>query len=215
MVVKIDKDELILANAFLTENFDRIIDWAIGDIKRCCRYNPDGTCGEGGALVGAFILWCCAIEYFGGLYTGNAENGGAKIRISGFVNQYMKRYDSQKIYDLRWSLLHYYSPHHFVLMHENNLEYNKDKHLSQINQRIILHLGWSIKDLEEAINQYDKDLKNSPELKITAWRYYKKQLPIMPIKIDELFPPSLNSSDSLTTIQSVTASGTTTIDKYF
>lgn len=198
-------NDLFFADAFLKEHFDRIVDWAVGDIKRCCRMNKDGTCNDGGALVGAFILWCCAIEYFGGLYTGNAENGGTKERYKGFMSKYMNRYDHEKVYDLRWSLLHYYSPHHFALMHENNLEASRNIHLTQTKQGIILHLGWSINDLENAVNQYKADLNITPELKIKAWRYYKKQLPIMPIKVETLTPTSLNSSASLT---SISASGT-------
>ncbi len=54
--MNINKDDLLLANAFINTHFDRIVDWAIGDIKRCCRMNNDGTCGNNGALVGAFVL---------------------------------------------------------------------------------------------------------------------------------------------------------------
>ena len=54
--MNIKKGELLLAKAYIDEHFDRIIDWAIGDIRRCCRMNPDGTCDDNGALVGAFIL---------------------------------------------------------------------------------------------------------------------------------------------------------------
>lgn len=201
-------NELKFAKAFLEEHFDRIVDWAVGDIKRCCRMNPDGTCDDNGALVGAFILWCCAIEYFGGLYTGNADNGGTKERYEGFITKYMNRYDFQKVYDLRWSLLHYYSPHHFALMHENSLEANRDIHLTPSNKGIILHLGWSVKDLEDAVNTYKEDLKTDDNLKIKAWSYYKKQYPIMPIKVEQLQPTIYNSLASGTAIQSISASGT-------
>jgi len=67
--MKIDKDELVLASAFISTHFERIIDWAVGDIKKCCRMKEDGICEENGALIGAFMLWCCAIDYFGGLFT--------------------------------------------------------------------------------------------------------------------------------------------------
>jgi len=210
-----DKGELFFANAYLKKHFDRIVDWAVGDIKRCSRINPDGTCDNNGALVGAFILWCCAIEYFGGLYTGNADNGGTLKRYREFINKYMPHYDYQKIYDLRWSLLHYYSPHHFALVHENNLEFNKDKHLMKTNRGIYLHLGWSIKDLELAINNYKKDLESSSELKIKAWRYYKKQLPIMPVEIGELKPISNSLIVTGTSIQPISASGTVAESNWF
>lgn len=216
-IKKINKDELLFADAFLKQHFDRIVDWAVGDIKKCCRMNPDGTCDDNGALVGAFILWCCAIDYFGGLFTGNPSNGGTKERIEKFISTYMKRYNHNKVYDLRWSLLHYYSPHHFVLYHENNLETNRDKHLTQSNRRIMLHLGWAVKDLDEAISQYKKDLKDDDTLKMKAWNYYKKQYPIMPIKVEEIIETksfsSLATGTSISSLQSINASGT--IDQSF
>ena len=112
--MKIKKGELFFAKAYINEHFDRIIEWAVGDIRRCCRMNPDGTCGDKGALVGAFILWTCAIDYFGGLYTGFTSQGATKARFREFIGKYMSRYNAEKIEDLRWSLQHYYSPHHFV-----------------------------------------------------------------------------------------------------
>lgn len=212
---QINKDELLFANAFLKQEFDRIVDWAVGDIKKCCRMNPDGTCDNNGALVGAFILWCCAIEYFGGLLTGNPNDGGTKERIKGFISTYMKRYDPDKVYELRWSLLHYYSPHNYLLYHENSLEDNKEKHLSKIQDRIWLHLGWSVKDLEDAVIQYKKDLNSSDSLKIKAWKYYKKRYPIMPLKMEDLKPSYFNSLVTGTTIQSISASGTIGEDYWF
>lgn len=184
--IQIDKEELKLANAFLNQNFERIINWSIGDIKKSCRLNDDGTCDDNGALVGAFILWCCALDYFGGLFTGNPSNGGTKERIRVFIFTYMKQYDYEKIYDLRWSLLHYYSPHHFVLYHENNLEKNRRIHLTTSNRGIMLHLGCAIIDLENAVNQYKTDLEINDLLKMKAWKYYKKQYPIIPLEVREI-----------------------------
>jgi len=205
----INKDELAFADAFLKQHFDRIVDWAVGDIKRCCRMNADGTCEDNGALVGAFILWCCAVDYFGGLYTGNFSNRGTKQRISEFIKTYMKKYDCDKVYDLRWSLLHYYSPHHFVLYHENNLKDNKDKHLTTSNRGIMLHLGWAVKDLDEAVNHYKQDLEKDNTLKLKAWKYYKKQYPIMPIKVEEIYQTkTFGSLATGTSIQPISASET-------
>lgn len=209
--MKIDKNELILAKAFLDENIDRLIDWSIGDIRRCCRMKKDGTCKDKGALVGAFILWCCAIDYFGGLYSNNSS-GKTIDRYKAIVTKYLKKYDYKKLYDLRWSLLHYYSPHHYVLYHENNIENNKNIHLTKRKEGIMLHLGTSIKDLELAISQYKNDLKKHDELKIKAWRYYRKQYPIMPIKVENVIKPQTFSSlatGSAISLQSISASGTT------
>lgn len=207
--MNINKNELLFAKAFIDQHFERIIEWAVGDIRRCCKMNPDGTCDDNGALVGAFILWTCAIDYFGGLYSGYTSQGATKARFREFIKKYMSRYDFEKIEDLRWSLQHYYSPHHFVLYHENSLEANKDLHLTQTTKGIMLHLGWAVKDLEDAVQRYYEDLKNDDTSKLKLWKYYKEQLPIMPLKVEDILPATtFNSLVTGTAIQSVTASGT-------
>jgi len=207
--MKIKKGELIFAKAYINEHFDRIVEWAIGDIRRCCRMNQDGTCDDKGALVGAFILWTCAIDYFGGLYTGQTSSGATKARFKGFIEKYLSRYNAESIEELRWSLQHYYSPHNFVLYHENNLEQNKYLHLKQTSKGILLHLGWAIKDLEDGVNQFCNDLRLSDNLKIKLWRYYKEQLPIAPVQVETLVTPKTFSSLATgTAIQSISASGT-------
>jgi len=212
----IKKGEIQFARAYIKEHFDRIIDWSIGDIRRCCRMNEDGTCEDGGALVGAFILWCCAIEYFGGLYTGLTEPSNTKARFKVFIEKYMDRYDATKVEDLRWSLSHYYSPHHFVLYHKGNLENNTSLHLTSNQGGIMLHLGWAIKDLEDAVGRYYGDLKKDDELKVKVWRFYKKQLPIMPVKVEKLISPTLFASLATgTAMQELTASGTVSQNDWF
>lgn len=213
--MNIKKGELLFAEAYIDEHFERIIDWAIGDIRRCCRMNSDGTCDDKGALVGAFILWTCAIDYFGGLYTGRTSPGDTKARFKGFIEKYMSRYDAEKVEDLRWSLQHYYSPHHFVLYHENNLEKNKTFHLTTTPKGIMLHLGWAVKDLEDAVNKYYEDLKSNNILKVKVWRYYQEQLPIMPVKVETLIPTTLSSLATGTAVQSIDASGTVSPDDWF
>lgn len=168
--------------------------------------NEDGTCDNNGALVGAFILWTCAIDYFGGLFTGLTSQGDTKARFKGFIHKYMGRYDAEKIEDLRWSLQHYYSPHHFVLYHKNNLEINKRLYLTQTNKGILLNLGWAVKDLEEAVQKYHDDLKATDTLKVKLWRYFKAQLPIMPVKFDQIIVPKTFSE--VEEAHSITASGT-------
>jgi hypothetical protein len=208
--MKIIKGEIQLADAFIKKHFDRILDWSVGDVRRACGMNVDGTCEENRPLVGTFILWCCAIEYLGGLYTGLSDTGNTKRRFQGFIEKYMSRYESKKVEDLRWSLTHYYSPHHFVLYHEGNLENNKSVHLSKKTIGIMLHLGWAITDLESAARNYHSDLKRDDVLKVKVWRFYKKQLPIMPIDIGKL-ALSTQTNVSLATgsaIQSFKASGT-------
>lgn len=203
------KGEVFFAEAFLNQNFDRIIDWAVGDIRKCCRMKQDGTCEENGALVGAFILWCCAIEYFGGLYSGLTTPGATKARFKAFIEKYMEKYDPKKIEDLRWSLTHYYSPQHYVLYHENNFKSNEALHLSTNNRGIMLHLGWAINDLEKGVKEYHNDLKNNDQLKVKAWRFFKEQHPIMPISLDMLtVQDTINTTVMDLQLTTITASGT-------
>lgn len=215
--MKLNKDELLFAKAYIDEHFERIVDWAVGDIRKCCRMREDGTCDDNGALAGAFILWTCAIEYFGGLYTGFTSQGQTKERYKLFIEKYMNRYDSEKIEDLRWSLTHYYSPHHFILYHENSLEDNRLRHLTTSPRGIWLHLGWAVKDLEDAVSAYYKDLKADDNLKIKLWRYYKEQLPIMPVKFEEFIqlPTTQTSRASGASLQTISASGTVGPDEWF
>ncbi len=199
--------EIQQSNILIEKHFDRIRDWAIGDIKRCCNFNPDGTCSDNGALVGAFILWCCAIDYYGGLLTSNSDaGGGTKHRMAAFIGKYMPIYDADLIIDLRWSLLHYYSPNHFLLMHENEIEQARKFHLLQTERGIILHLGCSIRDLETAINQYEADLKSDNKLKLNLYHYYQSKPIIMPVK--QVRVGYLSSSASGTAIPPLSASGT-------
>lgn len=206
--MKAKKGELPFARAFIDQHLDRIIDWSIGDVRRCCNMNPDGTCRADGALVGAFMLWCCAIDYFGGLYTGIATEKGTKTRMREFINKYMSSYDWQKIYDLRWSLLHFYSPHHYLLFHEGNEGIGRMKHLKQSNGGILLHLGCSIIDLEAGVGSFKTQVLGSDNMKVKIWRYFKAQPPIMPVKFEFVQPVSFSSLATGTSIQSVTASGT-------
>ncbi len=212
--MQIKKGEIQSANAFIKGHFDRLIEWQIGDIKKCCRMREDGTCEDDGALVGAFTLWVCAIDYFGGLYTGLATQGGTESRFREFIKKYMPKYDWEKVVELRWSLTHFYSPHFFALYHENNLEQNKNLHLQLTNRGIRLHLGWAIKDLEDGVNKFYEELKNDNNMKVVVLRYYKEHLPIMPVRAEDLFPqPTFNSLPSTVAIQSVPASGTVSLEE--
>lgn len=206
--MNIQKGELQLAKPLIDEHLDRLIDWSVGDIRKCCRLNEDGSCDENGSLVGAFILWCCAIEYLGGLYTGLTEAGNTRARFKEFIQKYMPNYDARKVEDLRWSLSHYYSPHHFVLYHEGNFEKNGPIHLTQTARGIMLHLGWAIRDLEQAAAAFRSDVEASEEQQVKIWRFYKEQLPIMPVEVESLIQPSMASQATGSALQSVNASGT-------
>lgn len=177
-----DEDKLKIADAFFKEHLERIIDWSVGDIKKCCHMGSDGLIKENGSLVGAFILWCCAIEYFGGLLTGNSDKDKAQYRITDFVNRYLRRfgkYNAKKVYDLRWSLVHFYTPTGYeVLIHEPD---NKNCHLKKSNAGNVIHLASSIFDLEKAVGAYKKDFWNKPDYRIRAFDYYKVVPAIKPL----------------------------------
>lgn len=167
------KGEQIHADTFLKENFSRLTDWAVGDIKK----SSNNT-----AYIGASILWICAIEFFGGLLTGCFDRKETKRRIYTFVNNYLKKYgnyDPVKLYDLRWSLVHFYSVRHYTLDHS---EKTRKHHLKKIKNRDhLLHIGQMIDDLEKAVEDFTKDLWNKPELRIRAYRYFRKIGPLMVI----------------------------------
>lgn len=78
----------------------------------------NGEFSEKGAYVGATILWICAIDFFDGLLTGCYKQRETRRRITTFVSCYLKKYgahDPNKLYDLRWSLVHFYTVRHYTL----------------------------------------------------------------------------------------------------
>lgn len=184
-----NKDKLFIVDAFFKRNFDRLLEWSVGDIRKCCRMRKDGSCEEDGAMVGSFILWICSIEYLGGLLSGNTEMKGTSDRITRFIQKYLKGYNPEYLIELRWSLLHYYSPHYFALIHENNLNGMRRYHLQKIpgkSDQYYLHLGCSVFDLEKAVEEFKKDFWNKKDQRIIAYNFYKTHLPIMPINFTSL-----------------------------
>jgi hypothetical protein len=188
--MKIQAGELKKAETFIAINLNRLVEWSVGDIKKCCRMQEDGTCEQNGSLVGSFILWSCAIDYFGGLYTGRATLGETERRFRDFVTKYMKDYDYKKLLDLRWALLHFYSSRHYSFHQSNDLLVCQTVHLTESSDGILLDLYCSIRDLEIAVKNYIYDLTKSNELKVRLYRYYEKSNPLMPLTInyDQLKP---------------------------
>jgi hypothetical protein len=210
----VDKDKLFIADAFLEKHFDRLVlEWSVGDIKKCCRMREDGSCEDGGAMVGAFSLWVCSIEYLGGLLTGNTKAKGTGDRITKFVGAYLGGYNPAFITELRWSLLHFYSPHHFSLIHEDNILAARKYHLQKVlgtEDQFHLHLGCSVADLEGAAKKFIDDLWGSEEMRMTAFTFYQTHLPLMPMKAISLFLADnlANSNPSIAGIGMVPGSGT-------
>ncbi len=180
----IKKNEVNEAEKFIDSEFDRLISWLIGDIKRCCRLTEDGTCDTGGALVDAFILWIVAIDFFGGIFTNCVLQGETKRRFKEFVTKYMPQYDYEKLLDLRWSLLHFYTTRHYAFHQNNDIGMCRKVHLSSSSNGVVLDLSCAISDLENATEKYKADLHNSGELKVRLFRYFKVTNPLVPIKFE-------------------------------
>lgn len=178
-----NKGKLFIAKEFFKARIDQIGDWCVGDIRRCCRLKNDGTYEQGGALVGAFILWVCALDYLGGLLT-NAHKD-SRIRIKAFLEKYVnkargdkKKYDSQGILDLRDGLVHSYCPN-FLLVSS----VDRKLHLAKIGDRTFLVLEEVVEDMEKAFELFKKDLLASDKMMIKAFDYYKKYPPLGPVKV--------------------------------
>ena len=185
--MKNKKGEQLYADTFLKEHFERIKTWAVGDIRKCCRLKKNGVCQKNGAFIGTSILWICAIEFFGGLLTSCSGQRETNRRIESFVKEYLSKYgkyNPQKLNDLRWSLVHFYSVRHFTI---DESKEGRKHHLKKIENRdCLLHLGRMIEDLEKAVSDYTKDLWKDPRLRIKAFRYFRKTKIIMPISFEKM-----------------------------
>ena len=180
-----DQAKDIIVTAFLKENFPRIKDWTVGDIRKASRISKNGKTGRNGSLIGAYMLWCCAVEYFGGLLIG--PNSTTKERIKNFVERYLNKqggYNHKKIYDLRWSLLHYYTPRGYSVLAQESKE--AKLHLKKTNFGDSIHLGFAITDLENAVEEFEKELRISPSMRETAFDYYKKHKVIKPLEFEKI-----------------------------
>lgn len=181
------KGEQAFADAFLKQEFERLKEWSIGDLRRASNLNADGEFVGKGAYVGTTILWICSIDFFGGLLTGCYKERETKRRIRTFVDDYLKKYgsyDPDKLYDLRWALVHFYTVRHYTL---DESKENKKNHLKKIKSRdTLMHIGRMIEDLENAVKDYTKDLWEKPDLRIRAYRYFKETNPLMVIDNNKL-----------------------------
>src|SRR3990167_7670904 len=168
---KITKGEQLHADAFLNQHFSRLKDWSIGDIRKSSGLNNSGKFIGNGAYIGASILWICAIDFFGGLFTGCYGQKETNRRIKTFVQKYLNNYghyNPDKLCGLRWSLVHFYTVRHYTL---DESQETRLYHLKKIKNRdCLLHLGRMIEDLEMAVADYTRDLRSKPELRIRAYR---------------------------------------------
>jgi len=173
--VRIDNNELLFADAFIRDKIDLLYDWSIGDIRKCAGLKSDGAFKKNGPFVGVFILWCCAIDFWGGIFSNNSIS---KCRFVSFIDSYLSvygKYDYEILYNLRNKLVHNYTPESVILETEEDKE---SLHLAEWNNKLVLHLKPCIYDLESAAKDLVDDLKNNNERKIVAWRYFKKHPPV-------------------------------------
>lgn len=182
--LKMDRDKLFIAKAFFKARIDQIGDWSVGDIRRCCRLRQDGTFEQNGSMVGAFILWVCALDYLGGLLTNDKR--GYKKRIRGFLrylnrarkdNNKPRRYDDKKLIVFRNELVHSYSPNYTLVSAGD-----RTLHLRKRNKRMYLVLEEVIEDMEEAFKFFKNDLLSSNKMMLMAFDYYKTYPPLGPIE---------------------------------
>ncbi len=134
-------------------------------------------------MVGAFILWVCALDYLGGLLTN--EHKDYKLRIKEFLEKYInkarkdgKSYDPQDIIDLRNGLVHSYCPN-FLLVSS----IDRKLHLERMGDRTFMVLEEIVEDTEKAFEMFKKDLLSSDKMMLTAFDYYKEYPPVGPIPI--------------------------------
>jgi len=173
------ENKLKLARPYINDHINRLYDWSVGDIRRCCRIKADGSFEDEGALYGAFILWVCAIDFWGGVMTNLAEKRDSNQRFKAFVNGYLKKqselYKYSEIYNFRNELTHYYTLMHFSVERDPNFN---SKHLQKLkNGSRLLVLGPAINDLEASVTNLITDIKNDGDKIVTAFEYFVNHLP--------------------------------------
>jgi hypothetical protein len=181
---KTDPDKLLIATEFFKSRIDQLGDWCVGDIRRCCRLKDDGTYETNGAMVGAFILWVCSIDYLGGLLTNSHLDSRKRITsfLEGYINKARgdtRKYNSKDILDLRDGLVHSYSPNCILLSGAD-----RRLHLARLGDQTFLILEEVVEDTEKAFDLFKKDLLSNNGMILTAYDYYNKYLPIGPLKME-------------------------------
>lgn len=178
-----DKNKLFFAKAFFKARIDQIGNWCVGDIRRCCRFRQNGTFEPNGSMVGAFILWVCALDYLGGLRTNSKKDYKKRITsFLGYLNSMRKasnklrRYNAKKIIDFRNGLIHSYCPNYTLVSAGD-----RKLHLRKRNKRIYLILEEVIEDMEGAFELFKKDLLSSDRMMVKAYNYYKTYPPLGPL----------------------------------
>lgn len=114
----------------------------------------------GEAKMAGFILGACFIDTLAGYYAGldDPKKQGSGIRFKEFVDQYLKKYDSEKLYtDLRCGLVHSYTVHNgtFAFTDANKAGFHFDK---TPRKTIILNLEDFVIDIKEAYRLFRSDI---------------------------------------------------------
>ena len=155
---EISKEELVkILDKYLFE-------WEYKDIERASIV--------GGAKLAGFILGACFIDAMAGFYAGinkGESNKKSGLRFKTFVRRYLKKYDSQKLWeDLRCGLVHMYAEGgSYVFTDANKAGY----HFNKIaDGRTLLNLEDFCADLREAYRLYRNDILTDNEIYLKAKR---------------------------------------------
>lgn len=139
----------------------------LSDIKEVSKSNM---------VIASFILCSCFIEQVSGFRYAVAKKQSGKLMFEKFVKDYLQKYDSrynpEKLRtDLRNKLVHNYSigDSYSLTMRSSNSHFQLDP-----NGRVKLNLENFLNDLEKAFNLWTSELRNVPEVKQNALKWYTK-----------------------------------------
>ncbi len=172
----------MFAKEIFDAHIDGLGDWVVGDIRRCCRLKTDGQYESNGAMVGAFVLWVCAIDYLGGLLTNNHNDSSVRMMV--YITEYLNKarpqegpfYKETDIFNLRNGIVHSYSPPNFLLTNSQS----KRLHLTTQGGYTWLVLECVIDDMEKAFVNFRNDLLSNEKILLKAFDYSMKFPPLSP-----------------------------------
>lgn len=139
----------------------------LSDIKNVSKSNM---------VIASFILCTCFIEQVSGFRYAVTKKQSGKLMFEKFVKDYLQKYDSRynpiKLRtDLRNKLVHNYSigDSYSLTMQSSNSHFQLDN-----DGRVKLNLENFLNDLENAFNLWTTELRNVPEIKQNALKWYAK-----------------------------------------
>jgi hypothetical protein len=155
------RDERILANVIRSFR-----DFALNDIKIFVEKNWP---------IGGFILASCFIDQLSNYVYGQKSNQNFRM----FVENYLpKKYHDLKLYeDLRNKLVHNYSLGEKYLL----ISGRSDLHLQPQGCQFYLNLNDFVKDLEDAFDEFRKQVFSNPVVKENAFKWHSMENEIISV----------------------------------